>query len=42
MNRIAYNRCKDPLVEFVVRQKVPIFEEKMTIGQPEKLRKAIF
>lgn len=42
LNRLAWNRSKDPIVEFVNRQKVPLFEEKMTIGAPDKLRKAIF
>ena len=41
-NRLAWNRSKDPLVEFVNRQQVPLFEEKLTVGPPEKLRKAIF
>lgn len=42
INRLAWARAKDPLVEFINRQKVPLFEEKLTIGQPEKARKAVF
>jgi hypothetical protein len=42
MNKLAWRRAADPLVEFVTRQNVPLFEEKLTIGPPEKVRKAIF
>jgi len=42
INRLAWARSKDPLVEFVNRQKVPLFEDKITVGAPEKSRKALF
>lgn len=42
INRLAWARSKDPLVEFVNRQNVPLFEDKITVGAPEKSRKALF
>jgi len=42
MNKMAWNRCKDPLIGFVNRQKLPLYEDKMTVGKPDASRKAIF
>ena len=42
LNKVAWSRTKDPLVEFVNRQNCPLFEEKLTIGAPERVRKACF